>query len=125
MKFRKPNKEQGESFFDGNKYVEKVYKPRPAISYMAWRNKTWSRTFTYGGKLDENIVQAISRDLLAWALLNVRDCVLHIHDEVICEVPQDSGWGLDNLIKIMIKNPPWARGLPLAAEGFEGTRYEK
>jgi DNA polymerase len=96
-----------------------------SISYMSWRNKKWSRTKTYGGKFVENIVQAISRDLLGWALLNTRDVVLHIHDEIIIEVPKDGGYGLAELIKSMTKNPPWARGLPLNAEGFEGERYEK
>ncbi len=105
--------------------IEQVEDTRMTISYMAWRNKAWSRTPTYGGKLCENIVQAISRDLLAWALLKLHDVVLHIHDEIILEVPDDGTYGLDNLIRTMITNPPWARGLPLAAEGFEGYRYEK
>jgi DNA polymerase len=96
-----------------------------SISYMSWRNKKWSRTKTYGGKFAENIVQAISRDLLGWALLNTRDVVLHIHDEIIAEVPENGGYGLAELIRTMTKNPPWARGLPLNAEGFEGRRYEK
>lgn len=96
-----------------------------SISYMSWRNKKWSRTKTYGGKFAENIVQAISRDLLGWALLNTRNVVLHIHDEIIVEVPKNGGYGLAELVKAMTKNPPWARGLPLNAEGFEGERYEK
>lgn len=96
------------------------------ISYMSWRNKQWSRTKMYGGKLCENIVQAISRDLLGWALLRIDRAgypvVLHIHDEIVAETAAGS---LSEFIKLMTELPKWAAGLPINAEGFEGTRYEK
>lgn len=99
------------------------------ISYMSWRNRKWSRTKTYGGKLCENIVQAIARDLLGCALVELENVgfpvVLHVHDEALAEVIQSSGKTLKDFIRIMASKPKWASGLPLNAEGFEGTRYEK
>jgi DNA polymerase bacteriophage-type len=99
------------------------------ISYMSWRNKKWSRTKTYGGKLSENIVQAISRDLLGEAIVrceqNGYPVVLHIHDEIIAEVLRNSGKTLKEFIDIMAHVPKWALGFPINAEGFEGARYEK
>lgn len=99
------------------------------ISYMAWRNKRWSRTKTYGGKLCENIVQAVSRDLLGAALLRMHDrgvpVVLHIHDEIIAEILKTCGITLEQFIAMMAEKPRWAVGLPLNAEGFGGIRYEK
>jgi DNA polymerase len=96
------------------------------ISYMAWRNRNWRRTTTYGGKFDENIVQAISRDVLADALVRLHDAgyrvVLHVHDEVVAEV-EDSP--LERFVEIMTEVPEWAAGFPIAAEGFELERYEK
>jgi DNA polymerase bacteriophage-type len=96
------------------------------ISYMSWRNKRWSRTKTYGGKLAENIVQAISRDILGAAILRCEDrgipVVLHIHDEIIAQRKKSD---LKELIAVMTEVPSWARGFPIAAEGFSGTRYEK
>jgi DNA polymerase len=96
------------------------------ISYMAWRNRAWRRTSTYGGKLDENIVQAISRDILAAALvrLDVQGyrIVLHVHDEALAEV---DGRPLEEFVRTMIEVPEWAAGFPIAAEGFELKRYEK
>ncbi len=100
------------------------------ITYMGWHNKWWARTKTYGGKLCENIVQAVSRDLLAAALLRVErngfPAVLHVHDEIVAEVCEVNEFkSHDNFIQIMSENPPWAAGLPLKAEGFESMRYEK
>lgn len=99
------------------------------ISYMSWRNKKWSRTKTYGGKLCENIVQAVSRDLLGNALLLMHDndypVVLHVHDEVIAEVAKDSGKTFERFNELMATKPRWAAGLPFSAEGFYAERYEK
>jgi DNA polymerase bacteriophage-type len=100
------------------------------ISYMSWRNKKWSRTKTYGGKISENIVQAISRDLLGEAIVRLEKkgypVVLHIHDEAIAEVPLGETWlNLPDFIATMAEVPLWARGFPINAEGFEGSRYEK
>lgn len=109
----------------------KIHKARTecggAISYMAWRNKKWSRTKTYGGKFCENIVQAVSRDLLAHAILVMHDhnvpVVLHVHDEAIAE--KHPSYPLVDFLKLMSSKPKWAAGFPLDAEGFSSRRYEK
>jgi DNA polymerase len=89
--------------------------------------KQWGRISTYGGKLTENIVQAIARDLLANALLLAEQDglppVAHVHDEIIAEVERDVP--LRRLLDAMRDVPEWAQGLPLAAAGFETDRYRK
>lgn len=92
--------------------------------------KQWSTTETYGGKLVENIVQAISRDLLAYGMQLLRekryDIVMHIHDEVVVEVPEYVGENSLNIINALLGSPvPWAEGLPLKAEGYETKYYMK
>ncbi len=110
-------------------YANPKISPQGEISYMSWRNKQWSRTKTYGGKLCENIVQAVSRDLLGHALLAMHDAgyevVLHIHDEIIAEVPRILGLTFERFNTIMQTRPKWAPGLPLDADGYESERYEK
>lgn len=87
----------------------------------------WTWIDTYGGKLLENIVQAISRDLLAWAMLELEDrghhIVLHVHDEVVIEAA-DPGI-LEEVNNILATPPDWADDLPLAAAGFTAERYRK
>lgn len=82
------------------------------------------RTDTYGGRLTENVVQAISRDILAQALLNLDeeglDVVAHIHDEAVIEGTHD----IEYVSKVMC-DVSWAKGLPLDAEGFHCDRYMK
>jgi DNA polymerase len=90
--------------------------------------KQWVEDSTYGGMLAENVTQAVARDILASALLRLEqhgyNPVLHVHDEVVCEVPK--GWGsVDELQEIMERVPTWAEGLPIAVEGWRGTRYRK
>lgn len=91
--------------------------------------KKWERIPTYGGKLTENIVQAIARDCLAFAIMNLAQnnypSVMHIHDEVICEVPDNLDYSIDKAIEIMCLNPGWAKDLPLNADGFETYFYKK
>ena len=91
-------------------------------------NKKWSRIETYGPKLVENIVQGTARDLLAEAMLRVEKkgypIVMHCHDEIIAEVPEDSG-SVDEMCEIMAVQPKWAEGLPLRADGFECRFYKK
>lgn len=85
-------------------------------------------TNRFGGKLTENIVQGTARDLLANALINAAnagyDTVFHVHDEIICEVPNGYG-SVDELCKLMCIKPEWADGLPLNADGFECEYYKK
>lgn len=91
--------------------------------------KKWELTETYGGKLTENIVQAVARDLLCNALMNLYRAGytinFHIHDEAILEVPEGSGKNLEEAIRLMCTLPEWAQGLPLNAAGFEGYYYRK
>ena len=88
----------------------------------------WSRGQTYGGKLVENCTQATARDLLAEAMWRMEqaglDIVAHVHDEVILEVPKGS-ITVDEVCAIMNKNPEWAKGLPLASDGYRGDYYFK
>ena len=97
-----------------------------SVTYMGLSvAKKWSRLETFGGKLVENIVQAISRDLLAYAMRTLRytDIVAHVHDEVIIEC--DKSVSVDALCKQMSRTPPWARGLLLRADGYECEFYQK
>jgi hypothetical protein len=91
---------------------------------------TWKRISTYGGSLFENVVQAIARDLLAEAMLRLESAgchiVMHVHDEVVNEVDATAGEAtLKRICALMAELPPWAKGLPLAAEGWRGKRYRK
>ena len=91
-------------------------------------NKKWSRIETYGPKLVENIVQGTARDLLAEAMLRVEKkgypIVMHCHDEIIAEVPEGSG-SVDEMCEIMAIQPAWAEGLPLRADGYQCSFYQK
>lgn len=100
-----------------------------SITYMGvGASKKWERLETFGGKLVENIVQAIARDLLASAMMNVAnagyDIVFHVHDEIIAEVPDGQG-SVDEMCMLMSINPDWADGIPLIADGYECEYYRK
>lgn len=86
------------------------------------------RVDTYGGKLVENITQAVARDLLRDAMLRLEtegfSLVSHVHDEVIVDNPGNED-NVHEIEKLMADNPLWASGLPLAAEGFKTFRYKK
>ena len=88
----------------------------------------WTRLRTYGGKLVENIVQAIARDCLAIAMTRIEAAgyriVMHVHDEVIIECPTDA-CDLDNVCRIMGRPIPWAPGLILTADGYITDYYKK
>ena len=90
--------------------------------------KKWERITTWGGKLVENIVQAIARDCLAVALLRLDAAgyfiIGHVHDEIIIEADKDNNC-LPEIIDLMTRPILWAAGLPLAAEGFENLYYKK
>ena len=91
-------------------------------------NKKWSRIETYGPKLVENIVQGTARDLLAEAMLRVEKkgypIVMHCHDEIIAEVPEGVG-SVDEMCEVMAVQPAWAEGLPLRADGYQCSFYQK
>lgn len=88
----------------------------------------WGTLETYGGKLSENLVQAIARDCLCAAMKRLTDAgykiCAHIHDEVILEMPEGKG-GLDDAVHIMCQNEPWNEGLVMNADGFEAKYYQK
>lgn len=103
------------------------------ISYMGQDQTTgkWVKLHTYGGKLTENIIQAISRDLLANAIFKVfalgYDIVLHVHDEIAAEIPKN-GKEQDTLQKMtdaMCTAPRWASNIPLRAAGYITDYYKK
>lgn len=97
---------------------------RDCVSYLASKG---DHVDLYGGKLAENITQAVARDVLAYALTNLDArgfrVVCHVHDEVIIEAPMDAS--VNTINDIMSLVPPWAKGLPLRAEGFESAYYKK
>ena len=93
------------------------------------KTKQWTRVSTYGGKLVENITQAIARDLLAEAMLALDDegftLLTTVHDEVVCEEPIDGPRDVHLAEQIMGRPIPWANGLPLRGDGFETAYYMK
>lgn len=100
-----------------------------SVTYMGISAaKKWERLETFGGKLVENAVQGIARDLLASAMVNVNaagyNIVFHVHDEIIAEMPKGQG-SVDEMCRLMSINPDWAEGLPLAADGYECDYYKK
>lgn len=121
----------------------KLYYPSPEIGVNRWSNpsvsytgqnqttKRWERVETYGGKLVENIVQAIARDCLAIAIENLEaqglHVVFHIHDEVVIDTPAwaDEDTMLETVTKIMTKPIPWAQALPLNADGWVDKFFKK
>lgn len=91
--------------------------------------RQWTTLYTHGGKACENIVQALCRDLLAYAMINVEGggypIVLSVHDELVCETPDTPEYNVAELEKLMCSLPEWAEGFPLVAEGAELKRYAK
>ena len=103
------------------------------IEYSGLEQTTnrWARLTTYGGKLTENVIQAISRDLLTNAIFKVYDLgyeiVLHVHDEICAEIPDDEN--KENVLKIMSNamsdTPDWADGITIRAAGYLTPYYKK
>lgn len=87
--------------------------------------KKWERIESYGPKIVENITQAISRDILAYAMKTLSHCfiVAHVHDELIIECPQ--AVSLEAICDQMGRTPPWIEGLALRADGYETMFYKK
>jgi DNA polymerase len=112
-------------------YADPGTTPDDRITYKEWDNGGWREAETYGGKLTENLTQAVGRDCLAFALDNLRRAgyrvVFHVHDEVIIELPdtQDADTALQDVVRIMSIVPPWAEGLPLNAAGWHGDFFTK
>lgn len=92
--------------------------------------KKWTLLDTYGGKITENIVQAVARDLLKFAMIRAHEngykIAMHIHDEIVVECAElDAADDLRVLEHIMSQAPEWAAGLPLGADGFLTKYYKK
>lgn len=101
------------------------------ISYMGLNtySRKWERINTYGGKIAENITQAVARDVMAWTMPRIDqmgfNIVLTVHDEIITEAQDVPNYSHDYLSQILSTPPRWAKDLPLAAAGFESYRYKK
>lgn len=115
------------------KHVLKIKDAKPSkavVSYMSEDSTTrrFTRHGAYSGLLCENITQATSRDLLAEAMLRLDKAgyhiITHVHDEVVCEEEPFFG-SLEEVREIMCELPEWATGLPIAADGWVGSRYRK
>lgn len=91
--------------------------------------RKWGCLETYGGKLVENIVQAVARDLLVAGMKNIsadgHQIVMHVHDEVVIDEPANSGFTVEDACQLMSTLPEWAAGLPLNADGYECAYYRK
>ena len=102
---------------------------KTAIHYhtMGQQTRKWEVTSTYGGKMTENIVQAIARDCLAVTLERIAarglQVVFHVHDEVIIDAPMETT--VDGICGLMAEPIPWAPGLVLKGAGFESDYYMK
>lgn len=121
-------------------YLHPSIKPnrfdRMAVTYEGLKQTTnlWCRLETYGGKLVENVVQAIARDCLAAAMLRIYEgyqkgenhykICAHIHDEMVIETPEGEG-SLEDVVRIVCINEPWNQGLIMNADGFEAAYYKK
>lgn len=102
-----------------------------AIRYWGVHQYTrkWSKLHTYGGKLFENVCQAVARDVMAHNMPSIEahgyEIVLTVHDEVVTEAPDSPEFNAEHLASLLATNPPWAQDMPLAAAGFEAYRYRK
>jgi DNA polymerase len=97
-----------------------------SVTYMGTGGtKKWERLETFGGKLVENIVQAVSRDILCYAMQTLKNCaiVATVHDEIIIET--DRRMSVEAVCEQMGRTPPWAKGLLLRADGYECPFYQK
>ncbi len=124
--------------------IEKVHTDwgeKDQVSYEGRDNKNggrWTRILTYGGMLTENVVQAISRDIMVEAMVRVERAgyfiVLTVHDEIMCEVKKEfgqhktkkNGTVCDPFFdELMSEVPAWCKGLPISVDGWRESRYRK
>ena len=97
-----------------------------SVTYMGVdAQKKWSRVESYGSKFVENLVQSVSRDILAYAMQTLRNCFIcgSVHDELIIEC--DPRVSLNAVCELMSKTPPWLLGIELRADGYECAFYQK
>lgn len=120
----------GRALFYAQPFIGKNRFGRESLQYMGLdqTSKKWHPLETYGGKLTENIVQAIARDCLAEKIERLEAAgypvVFHVHDEVVIDCPRDRA-ELDAVCAILSEPISWAPGLPLAADGWVGDYYTK
>ena len=106
-------------------------RPMEAVIYTQYDSKGSKTSSLYGGLLTENVIQAMSRDILLNGMFEAEKegfkIIMTIHDEIVAEVPIDSPLGIDKLLECMRRCPWWAEGMgfTLAAEGYEGAYYKK
>ncbi len=111
--------------------IEENAKGKEAVTYagVSQETKTWGRNETWGGKLVENIVQAVARDCLAETIKRVSSAgyqiVFHVHDEIIVDVPLEDKEALKTIMDLMAVPVSWAPGLPLRGDGYETSYYKK
>ena len=114
-----------------NAKVEEQADGRDHITYSGVNqmSRKWERQETYSGKIAENLTQAIARDCLAVSMTRVTEAgysiVMHIHDEMVCDVPDAGKEDLDRILEIMGSPIPWAPGLPLRGDGYLTPFYRK
>lgn len=118
----------GRKLFYQGVFLEKDRFGKPAVHYYGVDNANkWTVLSTFGGKLTENIVQAVARDCLTESLKRIwaegEDIVFHVHDEVIIDAPQELT--VDHICELMGQPIDWAPGLVLKAAGFESSYYMK
>lgn len=119
----------GRKLFYPKPFLKKNQFGKMAIHYytVGQQTRKWEVTSTYGGKMTENIVQAIARDCLAVTLTRINDkglqTVFHVHDEVIIDAPQSIT--VDEICALMAEPISWAPGLILRGAGFESSYYMK
>lgn len=107
----------------------RLHPDRMSVHYygLLQQSKKWATIDTWGGKISENITQAVARDCLAETLLRLDrehiPVVFHVHDEVICEVDREEQ--LNDVLRIMATPLDWAPGLPLKGAGFTARYYQK
>lgn len=113
---------------EAGRIIEKVRTgPEIRFSTMSKDKGSMSSESTYGGKLAENVTQAIARDLLAAATVRVErtppyDVIVHVHDSLAAEVPRGRG-SVEEFCQLLEEPLPWAKGLPLEAEGYRDVRF--
>ena len=125
----------GRKIYYPGPYLKENQLGKEALHFRTQVGNKWASTSTYGGKLVENITQAVARDCLAVALRNLATAqqnslqgftiLMHIHDEIVSEVSADWEKALDVAIWHMCRPIPWAPGLQLNAAGFTGNYYMK
>jgi DNA polymerase len=101
-----------------------------SITFQSTKKKgeVWLREGTYGGKMVENITQAVARDVMSSGMMNAENngypMITTVHDEPVSEVEEGTG-SVEEFIKLICTLPAWAKGLPIKAEGYRAKRYKK